>query len=46
VRVAAATVRDEAESRWDQFQRRRGNGQPTTESGTRSDTAGTTPQGS
>jgi gas vesicle protein len=30
VREAAATVRDEAESRWSNFQRRRGNGHPTT----------------
>jgi gas vesicle protein len=46
VREAAATVRDEAEARWDQFQRRRGNGQPTTESGTRIDAATSIPQGS
>lgn len=46
VREAAATVRDEAEARWDQFQRRRGNGQPTTESGTRIDAASTAPQAS
>jgi gas vesicle protein len=46
VREAAATVRDEAEARWDQFQRRRGNGQPTTESGTRIDAAGSAPQAS
>jgi gas vesicle protein len=46
VREAAATVRDEAEARWDQFQRRRGNGQPTTESGTRIDPADSAPQAS
>jgi gas vesicle protein len=46
MREAAATVRDEAESRWDQFQRRRGNGHPTTESGTRVDSTGTAPQAS
>ena len=46
VREAAATVRDEAESRWDRFQRRRGNGQPTTESGTRIDPADSAPQAS
>jgi hypothetical protein len=44
VREAAATVRDEAEARWDQFQRRRGNGQPASESGTRIDSAGSAPQ--
>ena len=31
VREAAATVRDEAEARWDRFQRRRGNGHPATD---------------
>jgi gas vesicle protein len=46
VREAAATVRDEAEARWDRFQERRGNGHPTTESGSRIDSAGTVPQGS
>ena len=46
VREAAATVRDEAEARWDRFNERRGNGHPTTESGTRIDTAGTAPQAS
>jgi len=46
MREAAATVRDEAESRWDQFQRRRGNGHPTSESGARVDSAGTAPQAS
>ncbi|MGN6393182.1 MAG: hypothetical protein ACTHM9_13190 [Gemmatimonadales bacterium] len=44
VREAAATVRDEAEARWDQFQRRRGNGQPTTDAGTRIDSPGSAPQ--
>ena len=39
MREAAATVRDEAEARWDRFQERRGNGHPTTESGTRIDPA-------
>jgi gas vesicle protein len=39
VREAAATVRDEAEARWSKFQRRRGNGHPTTESGARIDPA-------
>ena len=46
MREAAATVRDEAEARWDRFQQRRGNGHPTTESGTRIDPAGTAPQAS
>jgi gas vesicle protein len=46
VREAAATVRDEAEARWDRFQRRRENGHPTTESGTRIDPADTAPQAS
>jgi gas vesicle protein len=44
VREAAATVRDEAEARWSQFQRRRGNGHPTTESGARIDPADSAPQ--
>jgi gas vesicle protein len=44
VREAAATVRDEAESRWSNFQRRRGNGHPTTESGARIDPADSAPQ--
>lgn len=44
VREAAATVRDEAESRWSKFQRRRGNGHPTTESGARIDPADSAPQ--
>jgi hypothetical protein len=39
MREAAATVRDEAEARWGRFQQRRGNGHPTTESGTRIDPA-------
>jgi gas vesicle protein len=43
VREAAATVRDEAEARWDRFQRRRENGQGTTESGTRIDPADSAP---
>jgi gas vesicle protein len=46
VREAAATVRDEAEARWDRFQSRRGNGHPTTESGTRIDPADSAPQAS
>ena len=46
VREAAATVRDEAEARWDRFQHRRENGQPMTESGTRIDPADSAPQGS
>jgi gas vesicle protein len=37
VREAAATVRDEAEARWDRFQQRRGNGHPGSEGGDRSD---------
>jgi gas vesicle protein len=44
VREAAATVRDEAEARWNTFQRRRGNGHPTTESGVRIDPADSAPQ--
>ncbi|HKT61593.1 MAG TPA: YtxH domain-containing protein [Gemmatimonadales bacterium] len=43
VREAAATVRDEAEARWDRFQARRGNGQPFADRGTRSDTAESAP---
>ena len=46
VREAAATVRDEAETRWDRFQSRRGNGQPTSESGTRTDPVDSAPQAS
>lgn len=46
VREAAATVRDEAEARWDRFQQRRGNGHRTTESGTRIDPADSAPQAS
>ena len=42
VREAAATVRDEAEARWDRFQERRGNGH-FADRGTRSDTAGSAP---
>jgi gas vesicle protein len=44
VREAAATLRDEAEARWSKFQRRRGNGHPTTESGVRIDPADSAPQ--
>jgi gas vesicle protein len=44
VREAAATVRDEAEARWSKFQRRRGNGHPTTERGVRIDPADSAPQ--
>jgi gas vesicle protein len=43
VRKAAATVRDEAEARWERFQHRRGNGQPFTDRGTRTDPAGSAP---
>jgi hypothetical protein len=43
VREAAATVRDEAEARWDRFQERRGNGHPFTDRGTRADPAGSAP---
>lgn len=43
VREAAATVRDEAEARWDRFQERRGNGHPFTDRGTRTDPAGSAP---
>ena len=46
VREAAATVRDEAEARWDRFQRRRENGQATTDSGTRIDPADSAPHAS
>lgn len=46
VREAAATVRDEAEARWDRYQSRRGNGHPSTESGTRIDPADSAPQAS
>lgn len=48
VREAAATVRDEAEARWDRFQRRSGNGHghPTTESEPRIDPADSAPQAS
>ena len=43
VREAAATVRDEAEARWERFQERRGNGHPAPDRGTRTDTAGSAP---
>lgn len=46
VREAAATVRDEAEARWDRYQSRRGNGHPATETGTRIDPADSAPQAS
>jgi gas vesicle protein len=42
VREAAATVRDEAESRWERFQERRGNGH-FADRGARTDTAGSAP---
>jgi len=42
VREAAATVRDEAEARWERFQERRGNGH-FADRGTRSDAAGSAP---
>ncbi len=42
VREAAATVRDEAEARWERFQERRGNG-TVADRGTRTDTAGSAP---
>jgi len=42
VREAAATVRDEAEARWDRFQERRGNGH-IADRGTRTDAAGSAP---
>jgi hypothetical protein len=44
VREVAATFRDEAESRWDNFQRRRGNGHQPSESGIRIDPADSAPQ--
>lgn len=44
VREAAATVRDEAEARWDRFHSRRGNGHPAGESGSRIDSADSAPQ--
>jgi gas vesicle protein len=43
VREAAATVRDEAEARWERFQERRGNGHPFSDRGTRTDPAGSAP---
>jgi len=43
VREAAATVRDEAEARWERFQHRRGNGQPFTDGSTRADAAESAP---
>jgi gas vesicle protein len=43
VREAAATVRDEAEARWERFRERRGNGHPFTDRGTRTDPAGSAP---
>jgi len=47
VREAAATVRDEAEARWDRYQSRRGaNGHPATGSGIRADSTDTAPQAS
>lgn len=42
VREAAATVRDEAESRWERFQERRGNGH-FADRGARTDAAGSAP---
>jgi gas vesicle protein len=42
VREAAATVRDEAEARWERFQERRGNGH-VGDRGTRTDPAGSAP---
>jgi gas vesicle protein len=42
VREAAATVRDEAEARWERFQERRGNGH-FADGGTRTDPAGSAP---
>ncbi|MDQ3137066.1 MAG: YtxH domain-containing protein [Gemmatimonadota bacterium] len=45
-REAAATVRDEAEARWDRFQHRRKEGHETTQSGTRIDPADSAPQAS
>jgi gas vesicle protein len=46
VREAAATVRDEAEERWERFQSRRGNGHPFADRGTRADPAGSAPPSS
>ncbi len=46
MREAAATVRDEAEARWDNFQRRRENGHADRESDTRMDAPGSAPQAS
>jgi len=43
VREAAATVRDEAEARWERFRERRGNGHRFAERGTRIDPAGSPP---
>ena len=43
VREAAATVRDEAEARWDRFQHRRENGQASASSGPRIDSADSAP---
>jgi gas vesicle protein len=45
VREAAATVRDEAEARWERFQERRGNGH-FADRGTRTDAAGPAPTSS
>jgi gas vesicle protein len=44
MREAAATVKDEAEARWDNFQRRRENGHADRESDTRMDAPGSAPQ--
>jgi hypothetical protein len=46
VREAAATVRDEAEARWERFQQRRGNGQRFSERGTSVDQPESTPPAS
>jgi gas vesicle protein len=46
MREAAATVKDEAEARWDNFQRRRENGHVGRESDTRMDAPGSAPQAS
>ena len=46
MREAAATVKDEAEARWDNFQRRRENGHADRESDTRMDAPGSAPQAS
>jgi gas vesicle protein len=46
MREAAATVKDEAEARWDNFQRRRENGHADRESDTRMDASGSAPQAS